>query len=590
MKNHKPLKLLLLVLYLCSASIGFADTNPTYSPDFFHDKAWEEAILDDENGPEWKNAIYTYRTLMVSNPEIYLQTDKFWINKIVSKFPGWGNDYLYRDRAMHGYEEIQELTNNGYQGNSKGKKFSWKNFQWENHIANAVSIDEQYKNNGVRSYHRWLDRKIPFIWSAAKGEAWQTDIISLAECLFLQMDAKKKQVWLTITDDGKAFVTEYLKRKKEIIIHDPLTGGTVELSTFTKSHSPVLILNDKHVWYPLMNRDDRSENRELDAIVASIAKQGASPPLDAFELAIRDTLILKTKINSKEENQWAFLFASRMGGEWSWRVEPILNVIDKYGPSQYREAQKANAGRGNLPYELSALFMMITEMSNRLSPLTAQIASETAQEQSGHAIFMQISEHYFQLFSNPNDYKRVYGNYNHIWVPTIEDKMVSKVGNCLVDATSVGSVLSLLKIIHPDWNVYITNWWSNIFDGGHVIAGIYSDEVSYSLSNGRFAKDSTTLRGPLFNYNNQYAHCLILKTGVGFLTTVEIGNNDTSKYEKPSSNMTRENILAMIEEIKTYEPNALFAVGDYGTRVNMNVEEFETYLLSQLQGHIPFAF
>lgn len=590
MINRITLKILLLAICLCSASNGFADVSSTYSPEFFHDTSWIEAVSDSNNSEEWKYALYNYRTLMVTNPEIYLQADKFWIQEIVSKFPGWGNDYLYRDRALNGYDEIQIRINDGYKGSSKGDKFSWKDFLWDNHIENSVSIDEQYQENGVTSFHKWLDRKIPFIWSAVKGENWQTDRISLAECLFLQMDAKRKRVWLAITDEGKSFVAEYRKKEKEIKVYDPLTGRTVEPSEFVRANNPVLIMNDEHVWYPLMNRDDRTENHELAAVVAGIANEGASPALDAFELSIRDVLIQRTRINNEEENQWAFLFSSRIGGQWSWRVKPILNMMSTYFPSRYREAKKVPIGSADIPYEMAAVHMMITEMSNRLSPLSAQIASEAAKEQSLHEVFTQISEHYFQLFSNPNDYRTVYGDYNHIWVPTMEDKMVSNVGNCLVEATNVGAVLSLLQLIHPDWNVYVTNWWMNNGSGGHVIAGVYSDQRSLSLSNGNFGRDGTTFNGPLFNYNNRYSYCLILKTRTGFLSTAQDGNNARFKYEKPISNMSREDILDMLQEIGTFEPNSLFVVGDSYDKNKMNIEEFERYLRDQLQEYSPFTF
>ncbi len=572
---------------LCVTSISFAGASEPAS--FFHDAAWKEAVTDPKDD-QWCYAIYNYRSLMVHNPEIYLQADSFWIDNIARKLPGWGDEYLFRDRMEDGYQQILHILDMGNRGGTQGKRFSWNLFRWKEHVDHAISLEQQYRKIGVDASHPWLDRKIPFIWSAIKGEDWQTDPITLAECLFLQLKTKNKRVWFVISATGDAFVAEYRKRQGEVVIHDPLRDSVMDLHEFAEKQDPVLIMNERHVWYPLMERDDRERNDELRTVVSKIARESAVPRLNAFESSLRSQLVPITTLASKQEERWAFLFALRIGTQAAWKVKPILDIMNDYFPSRYQEAKRVNVGSADIPYELTALNMLITEMSNRLSPVSAMIAGHAATKTDERAIFTAISDQYLRLFVRTDSNYHVYGDYYRIWLPTIEDKMVSKVGDCFVEATNVGSVLSLLQITHPGWSVYVSNWWDTDRNGGHVIAGIYSEEAALSLSNGVFGKDSVTLRGPLYSFNGRFAYGLFAKTREGVLTTVQDGNNARYRYRKPFSTMTADSIVRMVEELHTYEPSALFVVGDSIGKTYVEGEKYREYLDEVLESHAPFVF
>jgi len=179
---------------------------------------------------------------------------------------------------------------------------------------------------------------------------------------------------------------------------------------------------------------------------------------------------------------------------------------------------------------------------------------------------------YIEFFQR-KDNRFTYGKFYPVWLPDIEDKMVSLLGDCMVEATNTGAVLSLLRMKHPEWQVIISNWWSIDWRGGHVISGIYDGVIGYSLSNGIFGIDTTTLRGPLFSPSRKYAFVNIYFTDIGYLSIVEDCNPIQYKFDKPFSNMDKIKILELLDEVAKTEKDTYFGYGEQRELKYYQVEE-----------------
>ena len=110
-----------------------------------HQKAWSEAAENIGQNRYFKYGLYSSRSLMVHNPEIYLKADGFWLDEILTVYPGWQSDYEDRDRSLTGEERwkrVDGIISDGFMNNTRNTgttEFSWAKFRWGEHRANAVS-------------------------------------------------------------------------------------------------------------------------------------------------------------------------------------------------------------------------------------------------------------------------------------------------------------------------------------------------------------------------------------------------------------------------------------------------------------------
>lgn len=572
-------------LLACSAVFGQA----AYDASFFHDRAWQEALSSDSFENEWKYAIYNNRSIMVSNPEVYLQADRFWLYNVAMKYGGWGDEFLHRDGNDATYDLIVAQLGESNFGGSGGLKFTWKLFNQhkQKYLVNETNLFGFYDDLQVTGYHRWLDKKMPFIWSSLKNKDWKIDSITLTQMKYYELYEERKNVWMLVDVQGHSYVAEVINRGRSVQVINPRDDSVINN---IKDLKICLIMNDTAVWYPLMGRDDRSVDRDLSLVQSWVAEEGSRPMLDVFEASMLGAAVQRTRLETPEDWRWAAVFANRIGKQWAWRVPSILEYMKEIFPERYAEARRVRYGTADIPYELTALNMLITEMGNRLSPLAAHVAASAANKTSDADVFRAISVMYQQWFARPDGSGNVYGQYYTIWLPTFEDKLLSSASDCFVEALNVGAVLTLIGMIRTDWNVYITNWWSLDRRGGHVIAGIYSTSSAYSLSNGTFGRDGTTLFGPFYSYKNKYAYCLYLKPGVGVLTSVQQGNNASYQYKNIFSTVEKHALLDFVKEILTFEKESLFIVGEDRSKKVLSPHDYLGYIESSLLGYSQFKW
>lgn len=522
-------------------------------PADIHQRAWNQAATNSQTDNYFKYSIYSSRSLAVSNPEVYLQADELWMT-MISESGGWGANYLARDRELTSatgwWEEVGGKINDGFRNGDASESFQWSEFNWDEHRSNAVDLFDFY---GDAPTLDWLDSRLPFLWNSMKGIGWKMPRVSLAEALYMELLSEGSQPYLLVTEDKQAYVADW--SGNDVTLLDPQTGATL----WSPAGEPVLVMNSEYVWYPLMDRDDRAKDAGLRAVVTAYGQENAMPEMTQFEESVLTDLKNGTLLTTVDEFSWAKLVAIRAVNQYTWRSETLRELSADLFPERYQE----DSGYSDSPYELQCLGMVITEMGNRLSP-TAALWAPTVQENAfePRAAFTELGNLYWERFQRTDsDSDWVYGDFYHGWFPTLDDKLISGLGNCIVEATGTAAALSLASV--NGWEVYVTNWWSVEQSGGHVISGAYTPYGNYSLSNGLFqTRDQSVLNGPLWDANGVVAYVMIYAPEKGFIVTTQTKNAaNYSPFSTPFTSMDFSGAVEFLEHIEALEEQTTVVVG-----------------------------
>jgi hypothetical protein len=536
-----------------------------------HQRAWEQAATNCASDNYYKYSLYSSRSLAVSHPEVYLQADAVWMDMICNS-GGWSANYLLRDREVPDagwWDEIEGAINDGFRRGKTSGSFDWSDFNWQEHRENAVDLFDFYEDADCFD---WLDNRMVFVWSAMKGLHWRMPFTSLAEAQYLQMLSEGKEVYLLLTANRKGYVAELAGGS--FTLHDPLTAEPTE----DPDANVVLVMNNEHVWYPLMLRDDRAEDPGLAKVVERCCNEGALPLLSENENSLIDGLAEGTALGSSVNLAWAKLIALRGLNQYTWRAQPLRELSAELFPERHDE----DSGYSDSPQEQQCLGMVITEMGNRLSPTAAGWAQVVQQNRSNpRDAFEQLGGAYLEQFHRTDSHSDwVYGDFYHCWLPNVEDKLVSGLGTCFVEAGNTMAALGLAAV--EEWQVYETNWWSLERSGGHVICGAYTPDGNYSLSNGLFQiRDQCVLNGPLWEANGRLAQEMIYNPEVGFVAFVQTKNAaDYSDFDTPFTNLTFEEAVAFLQHLKTLESGALIAE-EFGAQQARSIDEYLEYIATR---------
>ena len=530
-----------------------------------HQRAWEQAATRSAIDNYYKFSLYSSRSLAVRYPEIYLQVDILWMD-MASDYGGWGENYLLRDRESpgdEGWDDIFMAINDGFRKGKTSGTFDWaEDFNWEAHRENAVDLFEYY--DGAECFE-WLDNRMIFVWSAMKGLEWQMPFTSLAEIQFLQMQLEGRDVYLLLTEDRKGYVAELAGEGP--ILHDPLTGQPIEYL----DRNVVLVMNNESVWYPLMQRDDRGAAPGLADVVERYCDERALPTLSEFEHGLIEDLVGGTALEDSEAFTWAKLAALRGLKQYTWRAGPLRELSATVFPERFSE----DSDYSDSPQEQQCLGMVITELGNRLSPIVAGWA-QVVQENSPDArkAFQKLGEAYLEQFHRIDSHSDwVHGDYYPCWLPNVDDKLVSGLGDCIVEAGNTMAALSLANI--QEWQVYETNYWWLDGSGGHVICGAYTPDGGYSLSNGLFrTRDNCVRNGPLWDIDGRAAQEMIYSPEFGFIAFAQTKNAaEYSGFRTPFTNLSYNQSLSFLEDLEGLEPSMLIAE-QYGGSTGTPIDDY----------------
>jgi len=529
-----------------------------------HKEAWSTASEECEDSEYYRNSLYSTRTLAVANPEVYLQADTLWMD-MISSYAGWQANYLQRDRETPSggwWDEIGGPINDGFMYETSDGSFDWDAVEWVSHRNGAIDLFAYY---GDAPRFDWLDNRLPFIWSALKGEGWAMPYLSLAELMYLDMLRQDMSPYLLVSEERDGFVA--LVSDTTVTLYDPVTGGEIA----EPGGDIVLVMNNEHVWYPLMDRDDTGEDAGLSLVVAECCDPGATPYLSDDEEELIDDLAGGTALESAEDFAWARLFAARATNQCTWRATPLRELSAVVFPERYAE----DDGFSDTPYEQSVLGMVVTEMGSRLSPACSEWAAGVkARSADMDVAFRYLGGDYLARFHREDeDSDWVYGDYYHCWLPNVDDKLLSGLGDCVVEAGNTMAALSLADV--PDWDVLYTNWWRLDGSGGHVICGAYTDAEARSLSNGLFnTNDGVCRHGPLWNINGTVAEEVVYDPSDGFMAFVQTENAASfSPFLSPFTNLSYGGGADFLEDLEDLEPATLI-VEEYGSSTGMPIDDY----------------
>ena len=537
--------------------------------DFPHKKAWKNAAEKSITDNYYKYSIYSSRSLMVKHPEIYLQADALWMEEIISVYSGWQENYEARDTVLtfeEWYDQIGSKIDDGFWNETKydGTQFQWSKFQWGNHRSNVITQQGLYElYDKDMPYLSWIDLRLPFIWPAMKGTGWKMTYLSLAEAFYFEMRSLGKAPYLLVSSNGKGYVAT------NSTLYNPISGLAINGSQI--DGNIILVMDQDSVWYPLMNRDDTSSDSGLNAVVGQYCINGTKPILSYFEQATLPNLLTGTKLTTSQEN-WAIMFAAKVTNTKAWKINPLRQLLCILFPEYVGYSKYSSS-----PIKVITLGIMITEMGNRLSP-TAALLSSLAKVESIDLVssLSAISNKYLEWFKKSEGNLYIAGGFSRSWVPNFEDKLVSKIGNCVVEACNVAAALVLVN--NKDWDIYVPHWIPIDLNGGHVIAGVYANGEGRTLNNGIFyINDAQCKNGPLWKLvpYKDTAFAIVYRPNIGYITT---GSGNFSPFTIPFTNLSYQETVGMINQIKYYESDFKFMTGNFSNVETQTVDEYLNYI------------
>ena len=546
-----------------------------------HTQVWQDVVASAATDKQSKYGIYASRSLMVSNPEVYLAADAVWMEQLVTMYGGWQAEYEHRDRLNDGdywfniggpiHETLYNDTT------LDGTEFTWESFQWENHRANAALLRDLY--DGKAPFRNWLDMRLPMMWNALKGTGWETPILSLGEALFFQLRQENEGVYLLVTDAERAYVA--VADEVGTTLYDPFTGEAATLDDI--EGDVVLAMNDKYAWYPLMGRNDTAYDENLVKVVQQFCAAGSIPELTRAEEDLLEDIAAATALASDMDRAWATLFSTRFGDTDAWVSRVVRELCRELFYVQYDELTQL----GNVPdspYEHVTLNLVVTEIANRLSPAAAVLAMQAIENNDSVDDSLQAFNQQYSDWFERSDTPGVFGAYSEIWVPSLDDKVISKVGNALSEACNTGAAMYIADL--PDWQVWITHGWLGGTNGTRWLSGVYAPDGNRSISVGVFDPESPTCqRGPIFGSGYDVpVNALLYKIGTGYVYTGE------RVIPLPFSNLDWETADSLLAEVALLEPAARLAIGDPSLVTPKDLAWFENFLDTIQADWIAFEF
>jgi hypothetical protein len=403
----KKLAVFGLVLFCVSCLPAYC----IFAGEIDHQDVWTSYFEKATTDNYYKYGIYAARLLAVKHPEIYLQADDLFIDLVNTK-----------TMETRTWERSRMLDSH---------RFSIKKLELEKYenISNNNFYPPECK------YFPFLDRRIlssASVLRTVKGGQiiTQKKIKEIEEGILLYLQKKKENpnqiLFLIYCDDESTYliVNESLLSLKGNSVVEKVYGN------------PILIFNEEHVWYPLMERDDTDKNLNLSQIVTKYRTDKVFPELTNIEEELVQALRKNSLLTTQEQKDMAILSAAKCSSCYGfsrpqYRDKRLMNIWKRIFPEFSEEHIYSIIGihpAGGLD---NTIIKEIVKRGNFLSPLTSDFAS------------LEISE-------LREKYKKQL-QWNCIWTLglmeySIDESYFSKGGTCDVHAVNYSSILDLAEI------------------------------------------------------------------------------------------------------------------------------------------------
>ena len=388
-----------------------------------HENAWKYVVKKAKTDNYFKYGIYASRTLAVRHPEIYLQADKLFIKKITTN-KGFKKSYEIKDvhsKYLFGREKMV------------GEPFSFDLVDFSKY--RIISSKDIYPTE--YPVFDYIDRRLSPVSVTLK--TYNDEITELEKIVQLYLKDNSLDKYIINCDNDKAYLWKDGKLiDANLKVVEKLEGN------------PILIFNEKYVWYPLMERNDSSKDYTLKMLVEKYSTDVKMPKLSDFEAEIVKELKIVTELKDDKQKKLAKLSSIRAGiryfGE-DWRS--VFPEIRNYGT-------------------FYCIMKEIIKDGNYLSPITAYLSAIVSTKPNIDGLRCMCKE-YLRYASTNGKFA-----HGHLWKCAmveylIEDAYRAKTGHCVDQSANLMAVLNLagvecnrisavsvLNIVH-DW-LYIPKY------------------------------------------------------------------------------------------------------------------------------------
>lgn len=460
-------------------------------------EVWYEYLTGDDPLNYNKYGVYSNRLMAVVHPEVYLRGDSLFLNNVegLELQPMYANPdtfFFYLDDIDFSRYEI-------------------------------ISTEDFYPPE--MSLFPYLDRRC----LAAKSTVLVADIYSFPEqqtrikeiekgilyfCKIRQHNPEA-EVFLLYSDNERCFVWDSGTLYS-------MTDDTVIDSTRLTSENIILIFNDTHVWYPLMERDDTNDNHTLSSLVQQFGGNQL-PQLTMIEEYFLSYLRNLSKLNNEREILLAGLLAGKCNYSYGvfkmdagW-IDGMDSIWQSVMPDMKHPDLVSMLGWYTYGSIDASLTKQIILDSNVLSPYTYYLASYVPVDFQFEDFDLLTWMYFYLGFYWGTVWELGFDTYN------IDESLLCVGGACDIQAMNIASVLNLKGI-----NNYLYIGYRGIMQYAHTL--VYVPEFGSLFSNAMHYYIGSIFTGydfpnaPFFLHHNGEWATYILESYYGSVAPAEVAN------------------------------------------------------------------
>lgn len=417
-----------------------------------HYQAWYTLLDQAGRDPHVKYGVYASRTLMVRHPEIYLMGDR-WFYEGARYIKGFKE--CYREPSPLAWRHMEYggkffKAGRNYSGVPEGHPLSLREIRLDKY---HLSITDRIYPDPILPQ---VDQRLLPLAVSLKAEGKVVTPLELVEMHYfrrLEEGAKPDELFMIYCADESAYLWDEGK------LFSPSCNNYVSRI----SASPLLVFNERSVWHPLMDRDDRERDKKLGKVVSKLecangSRTEPSPVVAELIPLLREV----TSLDSDDQRLMAALASVRAV---AWEFHPYFEPWTRFVPED------------DFEIDISRRLCLIREfdrLANLLSPASAFLAAVSLSGSSLEEQMRILSEEYLihtgvVREAEARGWKRPWRleAWGHVWPcglmeHTIDDAFRARTGHCVSQAHMIGAILELLDVPHVVVN----------FDRGGVAEGV----------------------------------------------------------------------------------------------------------------------
>ena len=390
-----------------------------------HEENWQKVINEAKTDKYFKYGIYCSRSLAVKHPEIYLLADMRFFEHI-SNNPGFKRAYEIKDihsRDLYGPSFPMWME--------RSPPFTFEDVEFEKFLLSNTK--ELYPKD--YPFLPFFDRRVLPIQSTLKTT--NNTITELEKAILLYIKNKE------INEENLTYII-YCDNEKAYLWNDEKIIGVSNEEKITGN--PILIFNEKNVWYPTMNRDDTDIDNKLKELVEIYSNENRMPHMIEIELRLLEAIIDVTSLKNENQKKMAIIVSGRIGGFLGTHLNSQFSDKPwlKY-QSLWKDILPKRSSYHNL---LGSIIMR----GNLLSPVTSYLA-ELAANSDGLDKLGKVSKEWVRRTRTPMWTK----TRGHLWRCaliefTTDEILRTGAGHCLAQSWQMSAVLEVAGIEHIVYN------------------------------------------------------------------------------------------------------------------------------------------